>query len=227
MCRRFLYVTSFDNFRKSKRNISTFRPSSGSDGYVARYNSHDRQSTSPFTSERWDYRRRSRDFSPHLSPNSSDKSAKKRPAEMFGIPRDLIPPELKNHSPSTQSSIGGLRQSKSPQRATRSPLDHPVAPSVASGLFASLAGKANAVAGDKDNAVLYPYMLHPALSGYPLPLALPATSYLCQPDISTPGSTKAMADALTAAAQVNAAAVGSHLLRAQLPQEVSKLLVGL
>ena len=140
---------------------------------------------------------------------------KKRSQEIFGIPHDLIPPERKNHSPSTSATIGGLRQSKSPQRASKSPIDHPV---TASSLLASLTGKPNPTGGDKDNPALYPYMLHP-FGGYPLSFALPA-SYLCQPDISSSSSSKAMADALNvaAAAQANAA-VGSQFFRAQ--QEVN------
>ena len=199
--------------------------------YAPRYNSHERQSPSPYAADRWGLRRRSRDFSPHLSPNASEKMTKKRSLEGFGITRDPFPSELKNHSPSAQASIPGLRQANSPPRGScRSPMEHPAAQSsVASGLFASLAGKPNpSVASDKDNPAYFaphPYIMHPAFSGYPYPFALPATaaSYLCQPEISGPGANKAVADAFTAAAAAQAQAAGTQLFRSALSQEVSLL----
>ena len=194
-----------------------YRPASSGEAYTSRYNSHDLHS--PVQAPYAEFRRRSRDYSPHLSPG--DKSNKKRSHEGFGIPRDLIP-DVKNHSPGAQTAISGLRPVKSPQRTSRSPMDHASQAAGANALLASLAaGKASTQAADKDNPSYFaphPYMLHPAFSGFPtLPFAVPAASYFGQPELAV---NKSVADALNAAslAQVNAA--GSPLFRSQLAQEV-------
>lgn len=164
------------------------------DVYATRY-AHERQSPSPYT-ERWENRRRSRDFSPHLSPATGEKSAKKRSHEGFGIPRDLIP-DRKNHSPSTQAPFSGLRHSKSPlKHQAKSPPEHTGQTTSTNKLY-----------------VNSPYVF-PPLATAGLPFSLPPGSYMNE--LNGPAVNKTVADAITAASLSQV----SQFLRPSLPQEV-------